>query len=118
MKKLISIILVIASLVIILSACSSSAEKDILGWEDHKVTAGETLWTLCSNLDGANEYDVREIINLVEKHNNIKDAGALCGIVELPIFTEYRLGYVQAMLDANPKNEHTIYFGCEEHNYD
>lgn len=118
MKKFISIIIIAFIITfIVLFACSSSAEKDILGWEYYAVTSGDTLWDICSNLDGADNYDVREIINLVEHRNNIKNATTLNGIIELPIFTEYRLGYVQAMLDANPKEGNIIYFGDEIHQY-
>lgn len=58
---------------------------DVASWEKYMVKNGDTLWSITPYKEG---YDIRDLIDCIQNHNNI-DAMIFPGdIIEIPIWED------------------------------
>lgn len=58
---------------------------DIVNWEKYMVKSGDTLWSITPYKEG---YDIRDLIDCIQNHNNI-DAMIFPGdIIEIPMWED------------------------------
>lgn len=57
---------------------------EVSRWVSYRVKPGDTLWSIVPAVDG---YDIRDMIDLVIKHNDIQATGLIAyDVIELPIW--------------------------------
>lgn len=74
------IFIIVAVLIVVYDAMTPNVK--VTSWEEYKVSAGDTLWTIVPT---TNKYDIRDVIDLVKEHNNIGDTLNIGQIIELPV---------------------------------
>ena len=70
----IGIMFIICCTVVIIKDINSPEEAAI-EYETYIVKAGETLWSIASNI--SSDEDIREVVYYIRKDNNITDCGSL-----------------------------------------
>ena len=82
--SVIEVIIFIAIIVAVLAVVYTAMTPNIkvTSWEEYKVGAGDTLWTIVPT---TNKYDIRDVIDLVKNHNNIGDTLNIGQVIELPV---------------------------------
>jgi len=86
LKNIIYTIIIIAVLAVIFYEFVYALKPnypEVSYWKEYVVQPGDTLWNIVPKDDN---YDIRDIIDLVKEHNNIKDIIYAYEKIELPVW--------------------------------